>query len=137
MRDRSLNEPDPDRARGVAVQSSAIAQLVARAIKVDPEDDGQVDIIEEAIARRLTAAFSDIPAVRVEGAAWLIRESGTDAPDAIDLWVAAANDAVRELGRERGWDGPTTEKYAARLSNAFEAPLRRALVADEEQSVER
>ena len=107
MRDRSLNEPDRVRARGVAVQSSAIAQLVARAIKVDPEGDGQ-DILEEAIAHRLTAAFSDIPAVRVEGAAWLIRESGTDAPDAIDLWVAAANDAVRELGRERGWDGPTS-----------------------------
>ncbi len=133
----------PDRDRGtdrvgsVTSEASKVAAIVANAIRLDLEDRAGRATIEAAVERRLSAAFSEIPAERVELADWLIRESGTDAPGAIELWVAAANDAVRELSRERGWDAATAETYAARLSDAFEAPLRRALVADEEKSVER
>lgn len=109
--------------------------MVAKAINLGNDRAGIV-AVESAIERRTRAAFSDIPAERVELADWLIRESGTDAPGAIDLWVAAAKDGVRMLGRERAWDDSTVDLYEARLAVAFEAPLRRALVADEEESLE-
>lgn len=110
--------------------------MVAHALRLGNDPAG-VAIVESAIERRTKAAYSDIAAERVELADWLIRESGTDAPGAIDLWVAAANDGVRKLGCERGWDDATVNSCKARLAEAFEAPLRRALVADEEQPVER
>ena len=110
--------------------------MAAHALRLGNDPAG-IAIVEAAIERRTKAAYSDIAAERVELADWLIRESGTDAPGAIDLWVAAANDGVRELGRERGWDDTTVDSCEARLAEAFEAPLRRALGADEEQPVER
>ncbi len=124
------------RSRRYRHERSLQDPIVAKAIRLDVEDRVGRATIEAAVERRLSAAFSEIPAERVESADWLIRESGTDAPGAIELWVAAANDGVRELSRERGWDAATAETYAARLSDAFETPLRRALVADEEKSVE-
>jgi len=126
-----------DPASGIPAEASAVAAIVARLIDVDRDDRGQVEVIEAAITHRRNAAFSDIPAVRVELAGWLIRESGTDAPEAIDLWLAAAKEGVRELGRERAWGAAKVGLYEARLAEAFDGPLRRALVADEEKSVER
>lgn len=120
-------------SRAGAGAASGIARMVAHALRLGNDPAG-VAIVESAIERRTKAAYSDIAAERVELADWLIRESGTDAPGAIDLWVAAANDGVRELGRERGWDDATVDSRKARLAEAFEVPLRRALV--EEQPVE-
>lgn len=119
-------------------EASRIAVIVAKAIRLDRDDREGVAVIEAAIEQRERAALSEIPAERVELADWLIRESGTDAPGAIDLWVAAASEGVRELGRVRGWDRRTAEEHAARLCEGFERPLRRtlALVADEEKALE-
>lgn len=110
--------------------------MAANAIRLG-DDAAGIAVVESAIERRTDAAYSDIPAERIELADWLIRESGTDAPGAIDLWVAAAKDGVRELGRARGWDEATVDFHRAQLAEAFEAPLRRALVADEELPVGR
>lgn len=114
-----------------------VAACAARAIRLDRSDRGAAGAIEAAIARRMDAALSEIPAERVESAEWLIRESGTDAPSAVDLLVAGAKEGIRALGRERAWTNATLARYEARLVVAFEGPLRRASVADEEKSVER
>lgn len=114
-----------------------VAATAARAIRLDRSDRRGAGAIEAAVARRMDAALSEIPAERVESAEWLIRESGTDAPSAVDLLVAAAKEGIRNLGRERAWAAATVAQHEARLVLAFEAPLRRASVADEEKSVER
>jgi len=83
------------------------------------DDLGTIEAIEAAITRRMSAALSNIPAVRVELAEWLIRESGTDDPGAIELWVAAANEGIRELGRARAWElpqSPCTRRGSQKLS---------------------
>jgi len=114
-----------------------VAASAARAIRLDRSDPAGAEAIAATIARRMDAALSEIPAERVESAKWLIRESGTDAPSAVDLLVAAAKEGIRDLGRERAWADATAARYEARLVVAFEGPLRRASVADEEKSVER
>jgi hypothetical protein len=114
-----------------------VAASAARAIRLDRSDPAGAEAIAATIARRMDAALSEIPAERVESAEWLIRESGTDAPSAVDLLVAAAKEGIRNLGRERAWADATAARYEARLVVAFEGPLRRASVADEEKSVER
>jgi len=114
-----------------------VAASVVRAIRLDRSDRGRAAAIEAAIARRMDAALSEIPAERVESAEWLIRESRTDAPTAVDLLVAAAKEGIRDLGRERAWADATVAQHEARLVVGFEGPLRRASVADEQKSVER
>lgn len=134
---RSTGLDGDNRADSTAAEASMVAASVVRAIRLHRSDRGRAGAIEAAIARRMDAALSDIPAERVESAEWLIRESGTDAPSAVDLLVAAAKEGIRDLGRERAWADATVAQHEARLVAGFEGPLRRASVADEEKSVER